>query len=70
MSCSLSYYIKNGALQNGIPTQGIFATDERLLDDYSGHGSSLWSLRALNIAFLVDIILVCGMLRSNFYPLK
>lgn len=51
LSCSLSYYIKNGALQNGIPTQGIFATDERLLDDYSGPGSSLWSLRALNIAF-------------------
>ncbi len=47
---SLRYFIGNGALQNGAPTQGIFDDDVRLVDNYSGPASSLWSLRALNIA--------------------
>lgn len=51
---SLRYFIGNGALQNGAPTQGIFGDDVRLVDNYSGPASSLWSLRALNIA------LFCG----------
>lgn len=53
-ACSLRYFIGNGALQNGAPTQGIFGDDVRLVDNYSGPASSLWSLRALNIA------LFCG----------
>ncbi|WP_122032754.1 DUF2264 domain-containing protein [Aliivibrio sp. EL58] len=53
-STNLKYFISNGALQAGIPTQGIFGDDPRLVDNYSGPASSLWSLRALNIA------LFCG----------
>lgn len=51
---NLSYFISNGALQKGRPTQGLFADDIRLTDNYSGPASSFWSLRALNIA------LFCG----------
>ncbi|MDX1301348.1 DUF2264 domain-containing protein [Photobacterium sp.] len=51
---SLKYFISHGALQNGAPTQGVFADDTRLVDNYSGPASSFWSLRALNIA------LFCG----------
>lgn len=48
---NLKYFIGNGAMKNGAPTQGIFAADPRLMDNYSGPASSFWSLRALNIAF-------------------
>lgn len=51
---TLSYFISNGAMEAGAPTQGLFATDPRLIDNYSGPASSFWSLRALNIA------LFCG----------
>ncbi|GHA53125.1 DUF2264 domain-containing protein [Photobacterium aphoticum] len=51
---SLDYFIANGALKNGAPTQGVFSDDPRLVDNYSGPASSFWSLRALNIA------LFCG----------
>lgn len=47
---SLEYFIGHGALQYGAPTQGVFADDTRLVDNYSGPASSFWSLRALNIA--------------------
>ena len=51
---SLDYFIGQGAMQNGTPTQGVFDDDPRLVDNYSGPASSFWSLRALNIA------LYCG----------
>ncbi|MGO2509880.1 MAG: DUF2264 domain-containing protein [Vibrio hibernica] len=51
---ALSYFISNGAMKFGAPTQGLFHDDERLVDNYSGPASSFWSLRALNIA------LFCG----------
>lgn len=54
LETSLSYFIANGALEMGLPTQGLFGCDERLIDNYSGPASSLWSLRALNVA------LYCG----------
>ncbi|EPQ9917474.1 DUF2264 domain-containing protein [Vibrio vulnificus] len=47
---NLQYFIANGALKNGAPTQGVFGDDGRLVDNYSGPASSFWSLRALNIA--------------------
>lgn len=47
---SLDYFIANGALEYGSPTQGVFADDARLVDNYSGPASSFWSLRALNVA--------------------
>ena len=50
-TCNLRYFIGNGAMRNGAPTQGLFADDARLMDNYSGPASSFWSLRALNIAF-------------------
>ncbi|MDV5168138.1 DUF2264 domain-containing protein [Photobacterium rosenbergii] len=54
LQSSLRYFISQGALKNGAPTQGVFAEDSRLIDNYSGPASSFWSLRALNIA------LFCG----------
>lgn len=48
---NLKYFISQGAMRNGAPTQGLFADDARLMDNYSGPASSFWSLRALNIAF-------------------
>ncbi|WP_420848113.1 DUF2264 domain-containing protein [Photobacterium sanctipauli] len=50
LESSLRYFIANGALKNGAPTQGLFEEDPRLIDNYSGPASSFWSLRALNIA--------------------
>lgn len=54
LQTNLNYFIANGALKNGVPTQGLFDSDARLTDNYSGPASSLWSLRSLNIA------LFCG----------
>lgn len=51
---SLEYFIRNDALKYGAPTQGLFADDARLVDNYSGPASCFWSMRALNIA------LFCG----------
>lgn len=48
--CNLRYFIANGALEKGAPSQGLFHGDVRLVDNYSGPASSFWSLRALNIA--------------------
>ncbi|OZS42700.1 DUF2264 domain-containing protein [Photobacterium sanguinicancri] len=50
---NLQYFIANGALKSGAPTQGVFEDDSRLVDNYSGPASSFWSLRALNIALYV-----------------
>ncbi|QJW51926.1 DUF2264 domain-containing protein [Proteus terrae] len=47
---SLRYFISQGALKNGAPTQGLFTHDPRLVDNYSGPASSFWSLRAVIIA--------------------
>ena len=52
--CNLKYFISHGSLKAGLPTQGMFDEDVRLVDNYSGPASSLWSLRALNVA------LFCG----------
>lgn len=60
---SLEYFIGNGAMLNGAPTQGVFGDDARLVDNYSGPASSFWSLRALNIA------LYCGR-RSGLWQAK
>ena len=47
---NVEYFITNGALKKGRPTQGLFCDDARLTDNYSGPASSFWSLRALNVA--------------------
>ncbi|MBE2895315.1 DUF2264 domain-containing protein [Pasteurellaceae bacterium HPA106] len=41
------FFIQRGAIQKGVLTQGLFKTDRRLVDSYSGSGSALWSLRTL-----------------------
>ncbi len=50
MDVTWQYFIRNGALRAGTVTQGYCGADERLLDQYSGQGSCLWSLRSLIIA--------------------
>lgn len=50
-STSLKFFINNQAIENGVPSQGVFQTDHRWFDNYSGGGSSFWSLRAINIAY-------------------
>lgn len=46
-----SYFIRHGAVRRGNITQGYLASDARLLEDYSGPASCLWSLRSLVAAF-------------------
>jgi hypothetical protein len=46
------YFITNGALRDGTLTQGYFQDDLRVLDNYSGPGSSHWGLRSLIPALL------------------
>lgn len=41
------FFMLHGAEQHGAITQGLFQADRRLMDGYSGSGSSLWSLRTL-----------------------
>ncbi|NBD33559.1 MAG: DUF2264 domain-containing protein [Cyanobacteria bacterium] len=48
------FFVKNNALKYGSITQGYLSTDLSLLDNYSGPGSSLWSLRSIIAAFYVD----------------
>ncbi|USE35802.1 DUF2264 domain-containing protein [Endozoicomonas sp. SCSIO W0465] len=50
LATSLRYFIGNGAIRYGAPTQGLFSEDSRLVDNYSGPASSFWSMRALVIA--------------------
>jgi hypothetical protein len=45
------YFIRQGALRQGNVTQGYLEADPRLLEDYSGPASCLWSLRSLVAAF-------------------
>lgn len=44
-------FITHGAVIRGNVTQGYYDEDPRLLEDYSGPASCLWSLRALVAAF-------------------
>ena len=46
-----SYFVTRGALHGGNVTQGYFGTDARLLENYSGPASALWSTRSLIAAF-------------------
>ncbi len=46
------YFLRNGAVRQGAMTQGYFGADPRLLDNYSGPASCLWSLRSLVAAFV------------------
>ena len=46
------YFVGEGAFRSGVITQGYCGVDLRLLDNYSGPSSCLWSLRALTLAFL------------------
>ncbi|MCD9490892.1 DUF2264 domain-containing protein [Photobacterium phosphoreum] len=64
---SLEYFIGNGAMQHGAPTQGLFSDDTRLVDNYSGPASSFWSLRALNIALFCGDR--CGLWQAEQQPL-
>jgi hypothetical protein len=45
------YFLQRGAARRGNLTQGYFGADARLLEDYSGPASCLWSLRSLVAAF-------------------
>jgi len=45
------YFIAEGGLAAGRPTQGVFRDDLRWLDAYSGPASSLWGTRSL-VSFL------------------
>ena len=41
------YFLANGALAKGRPTQGVFGDNITLLDPYSGPASSFWGARSL-----------------------
>ncbi len=45
------YFINRAAVTHGTVTQGYCGPDARLLDNYSGPASCLWSLRSLVVAF-------------------
>lgn len=45
------HFIRRGAVARGNVTQGYHGPDPRLLEDYSGPASCLWSLRSLVAAF-------------------
>jgi hypothetical protein len=46
-----THFISKGAVTRGNVTQGYYTKDLRLLDNYSGPASCLWSLRSLVLAF-------------------
>lgn len=50
LDCIWRYFIKNNAVSSGKVTQGYWQEDARLLDNYSGPASCLWSLRSLVVA--------------------
>jgi hypothetical protein len=52
LDCVWRYFVANGALRDGTLTQGYFHDDPRVLDNYSGPGSSHWGLRSLIPALL------------------
>jgi hypothetical protein len=45
------YFIRHGGVRNGNMSQGYHGVDARVLDNYSGPASCLWSLRSLVAAF-------------------
>lgn len=45
--CVWRYFLAHGAARDGTLTQGYFGDDPRLLDSYSGPGSSHWGLRSV-----------------------
>lgn len=47
------YFLKNGAIENGIVTQGYFKNNYNILDTYSGSGSCNWSLLSLACALSI-----------------
>lgn len=51
LDCTWRYFLNHGALSRGTVTQGYFGADARILENYSGPASSLWSLRSLIPAF-------------------
>lgn len=51
LECTWRHFIRRGALQVGCPTQGYHGEDLRILDNYSGPASPMWSLRSLVAAF-------------------
>ena len=44
------YFVRHDCLRHGVPCQGYWSKDLRLINNYSGPASSLWSLRGLIIA--------------------
>jgi hypothetical protein len=46
-----SYFATRGALHGGNVTQGYFGADARVLENYAGPASGLWSTRSLIAAF-------------------
>lgn len=51
LDCTWQYFIRRGALRGGNVTQGYFQPDRRIVENYSGPASCLWSLRSLISAF-------------------
>ena len=51
LDCTWRHFIRNGALELGRPTQGYYGEDVRILDNYAGPASPMWSLRSLVAAF-------------------
>jgi hypothetical protein len=51
LDCTWKYFVRRGALKDGNVTQGYFGPDPRILENYSGPASCLWSLRSLIPAF-------------------
>lgn len=50
--CVWRYFLAHGAARGGTLTQGYFGDDPRVLDNYSGPGSSHWGLRSVIPALL------------------
>lgn len=50
--CVWRYFLSHGAARDGTLTQGYFGDDARVLDSYSGPGSSHWGLRSVIPALL------------------
>ncbi|ECU9384898.1 TPA: DUF2264 domain-containing protein [Salmonella enterica subsp. diarizonae serovar 61:l,v:z35] len=62
------FFILRGAEKDGVLSQGLFQADRRLLDGYSGSGSSLWSLRTLVLMLYGGN--ECGLWRVDEEPLE
>ncbi|MBP2157890.1 MULTISPECIES: DUF2264 domain-containing protein [Asticcacaulis] len=48
------YFVRRGVLTDGTLTMGYFGNDPRLIDGYTGPGSSHWGLRSLVLAMMFD----------------